>query len=133
KHNSSVAAYTRTQPTLGATWTRTRLETIQDQLRYFLAYGDVPDGDIEQVAYAVDEKAVREVGLYACDDSELRVIEVALRIDWPLGAELTLRAPTISGGLPGWDERQAPEVKVVGRRFARAAKELGLLPTKWRV
>ena len=131
-HNSSVATYSKAQARPKPTWTGTRLETIQDQIRYLLAYGDVSDGDIEQVAHAVSEKAVQEVGLYAWDDSELRIIEVDLRIDWLLGAALTLRAPNISGGLSGWDEKQAPEVKVAGRRFANTAMDLGL-STNWRV
>ncbi|MBV9011133.1 MAG: hypothetical protein JO281_23055 [Pseudonocardiales bacterium] len=113
------------------TWTETRLETIQDQFRYLLTYGGINEGDIDKIVHGVSEKAIQAVGIYGCDRSGLRVIEVELRVDWALSAELTLTVPTITSGLSGWDGKQAPEVKVAGRRFATAAKELGLSKSYW--
>jgi hypothetical protein len=112
------------------TWTQTRLETIQDQFRYFMTYGNVEPGPIDDVVYGVGEKAVQAVGLYACDSSGLRVIEVRLSVDWELSAKLSLSIPTL-GGLTGWDSTQAPEVKVAGRRFAEAAERLQLNISFW--
>lgn len=113
------------------TWTQTRLETIQDQFRYLLTYADVSQNDIDKIVGAVGDKAVQAVGLYGSDSSRLRVIEVELRVDWELNAELTLTVPTITGGLSGWDGAQAPEVRVAGRRFADTARELGLSTNWW--
>jgi hypothetical protein len=113
------------------TWTQTRLETIQDQFRYLLTYGNVSDKHIDRVVDGVSKKAVQAVGLFGCDNSGLRVIEVELRVDWALSAELTLRVPKITGGLSGWDGKQAPEVKVAGRRFANTAQELRLATNYW--
>jgi hypothetical protein len=113
------------------TWAQTRVETIQDQFRYLLTYANVSDSYIDRVVYGVGEKVVLAVGLYGYDHSGLRVIEVELRIDWTLNAELTLSVPTITGGLSGWDGKQAPEVKVAGRRFADTAKEMGLSTNFW--
>jgi hypothetical protein len=113
------------------TWTQTRLETIQDQFRYLLTYANVSDARIDRVVDAVGEKAIQAVGLYGCDWSNLRIIEVELRVDWALSAELTLKIPTITGGLSGWDGKQAPEVRVAGRRFADTARDLGLVTNFW--
>ena len=113
------------------TWTQTRLETIQDQFRYFMTYGDIDEALVDDVVYAVGEKAIEAVGLYGRDSSELRVIEVQLRVDWKLNAELSLTIPTLDGGLTGWDSTQAPEVKVAGRRFAEAARRLQLKTHFW--
>jgi hypothetical protein len=85
----------------------------------------------ENIAYAVGERVVQAVGIYGSDDSGVRIIEVELRIDWTLNAELTLSVPTITGGLSGWDGKQAPEVKVAGRRFANAVREMGLSTHIW--
>jgi hypothetical protein len=117
--------------TYSYTWVQTRAETIQDQFRYLLTYGDVCDADIEELVYGVSEKVVQAVGLYGYDASGLRVIEVELRVNWALSAELTLTVPTITSGLSGWDGKQAPEVKIAGRRFANTARELGLTSNYW--
>lgn len=114
------------------TWTHTRLETIQDQFRYFMTYGNVDDGYVEKVVYGIGEKAIQAVGLFACDSSGLRVIEAELRVDWELSAKLSLSIPNISSsGLTGWDGTQAPEIKVAGRRFAQTAERLQLAINFW--
>lgn len=113
------------------TWTQTRLETIQDQFRYLLDYGNVNYGNVDNIIAAVGMKAIEAIGIYACDKSGLRVIEVELRVDWARSAELSLTVPNISGGLSGWDGKQAPEVKVAGRRFAQAVESMGLSASRW--
>ncbi len=113
------------------TWTQTRLETIQDQYRYFMMYGGIAPKYIDKVTYAVGEKAIETVGLYAYEPSGLRVIEAQLTVDWKLSAELSLTIPTLKGGLSGWDDRTAPEVKVAGRRFQEAAERLQLKINYW--
>lgn len=112
------------------TWTQTRLETIQDQFRYFMTYGSVDESSIDGVVYAVGEKVVQGVGLFASDSSELRVIEAELSVDWDMSAKLSLSVPTIASPT-GWDETQAPEVKVAGRRFAQTAERLQLEVRHW--
>jgi hypothetical protein len=114
------------------TWTQTRLETIQDQFRYFMTYGNVAEASVDKVVYGVGEKVIEAVGLYACDSSDLRVIEAELKVDWDLNATLSLSVPTITSGLSGWgDGKQAPELKVAGRRFAQTAERLQLKVRYW--
>lgn len=113
------------------TWTQTRIETIQDQFRYLLIYGDIGETHIDRVMSAIGEKAIEAIGLYGKDSSGLRVIEIELQVDWARNAELTLTTPIITGGLPGWDSTQAPEVRVAGRRFAETVKSLGLSIGWW--
>lgn len=113
------------------TWTQTRLETVQDQFRYFLTYANFNRDYIDNIVYGVGEKVVQAVGMYGCDSSGLRVIEVELRVDWELSAKLTLTAPVITSGLSGWDGTQAPEVKVAGRRFATTVEEMALSTNFW--
>jgi hypothetical protein len=112
------------------TWTHTRLETIQDQFRYFMTYGNVDESYVDKVVYAVGEKAVQAVGLYGRESSGPRVIEVELRVDWDLSAKLTLSIPNISSPT-GWVGTQAPEIKVAGRRFAQTAERLQLDTSFW--
>ena len=113
------------------TWTHTRLESIQDQFRYFMAYGGIGERDIDDVVYGVGEKVVQAVGIHGCNSAGFRVIEAELSVDWELSATLSLSIPKISSGLTGWDDTQSPEVKVVGRRFAQAAERLQLTVSYW--
>jgi hypothetical protein len=113
------------------TWTQTRIETIQDQFRYLLIYGGIGEDHIERVLSALAEKAIVAVGLYGKDSSQLRVVEIELQVNWSLNAELTLTAPKISDGLPGWDGKQAPEVRVAGKRFAETVNNLALSVGWW--
>lgn len=113
------------------TWTQTRLETIQDQFRYFMTYGNIRSSYMEDIVYAVGEKAVEAVGIYGTDASGMRVIEAQLCVDWERSSTLSLTVPTLTSGMSGWDERQAPEVKLVGRRFAEAADRLQLKTNFW--
>lgn len=113
------------------TWTQTRLETIQDQFRYFMTYGGIRSVYIDSVIYGVGEKAVEAVGIYGTDATALRVIEAQLKVDWERSATLSVTVPTLSGGMSGWDERQTPEVKQVGRRFADAADRLQATVSFW--
>jgi hypothetical protein len=114
------------------TWTQTRLDTIQDQFRYFMTYGNIAEQSVDKVVYGVGEKVVEAVGLYACDSSQLKVIEAELKVDWDRNATLSLSVPTITSGLSGWgDGKQAPEIKVAGRRFAQTAERLQLGVRFW--
>ena len=113
------------------TWTQNRLETVQDQFRYLLMYGDVSEADIDKALYGVGLKVVQGIGIFGTDASGMRVAEVELRVDWNVNAQLTLTVPTIVGGLPGWKERQAPEIRVAGRRFAEVSRNLGLQTNYW--
>jgi hypothetical protein len=116
------------------TWTQARLETIQDQFRFFLTYGAVAEAVIDKLVAAVGEKTIEAVGLYAyrtTGGKQKRVVEVELRVDWAHSAKLTLTMPTITGGLSGWDGKQAPEVKIAGRRFVEAANEMKLEKNYW--
>lgn len=113
------------------TWTQTRLESIQDQFRYLLMHAGLADTYIDKIVSGVGEEAIQAIGVYGYDGTGLRVIETELRIDWSANAKLTLSMPTITGGLSGWDGKQAPETKVAGRRFAAAAAELRLSTNVW--
>jgi hypothetical protein len=120
----SISTYTYT-------WTRTRLETIQDQFHYLLTYAGFSGISIDEITDGVGEEAIDAVGIYGCNRSGLRVIEVELRIDWALSSRLKLTVPTIPDELSGWDGKQAPEIKVAGRRFSEAVESLGLSTNCW--
>ena len=111
--------------------TRTRLETIQEQVRYLLLYGGIDEADIDTLLVGVEKSQVEAIGVFAKDNSRSRIVEVELAIDWDVSAELTLSVPDIMGDLPGWRDRQAPEIRVVGKRFAEVVKRLGLKTSYW--
>lgn len=113
------------------TWTQTRLESIQDQFRFLMLYGGVPEGKADKILDAIGEKAVEAVGIYGCNASGLRVAEVELRVDWAVNSKLTLTYPTIFSGLPGWTDKETPEIRVAGRRFATLVKQQGLKASHW--
>lgn len=113
------------------TWTQTRLEAVQDQFRHLLQYANIGDATIDKVVDAVGKKVVGSVGIYACDKTDHRVIEVELRVNWGTHAELTLQVPEIRSGLPGWLGHQSPEVRVAGHRFADVVREQGFAVYWW--
>lgn len=97
-----------------------------------MTYGNITESSVDKVVYGVGEKVIEAVGLYACDSSGLKVIEAELKVDWDLSATLSLSVPTITSGLSGWgDGKQAPEIKVAGRRFAQTAERLQLKVRFW--
>lgn len=113
------------------TWTQTRLETIQDQFHSLFLYGGISQKAIDRVLQAVGNKDIDGAAIYGTDSSQKRVVEVELRVDWSISGRLTLTVPTIVGGLPGWQEKEAPEVRVAGSRFAQVAKSLSLKTSYW--
>jgi hypothetical protein len=113
------------------TWTQTRLESIQDQFRYLLLYADISESHVDRVADGVAEEAIEAVGVYACDATGLRVVEVELKVDWSDHARLTLETPFIVSGLPGWKDHETPEMRVAGRRFAETVQEQELTTGWW--
>jgi hypothetical protein len=113
------------------TWTQTRLESIQDQFRFLLMYANIDESYIDKVVVAIAEKAVLSIGVYGCDSSGLKVVEMELRVDWTDHAQLTLETPFIVGGLPGWNDHESPELRVAGRRFAEAVRERDLTNGWW--
>jgi hypothetical protein len=113
-------------------WSYTRLETIQAQFGHFMTYGEsIVESSVFEVVRAVGEKAIKAIGLFACDESGLRVMEVELSVDWKQSAMLAHSTSAITSGLSGWDGTQSPEVKIAGRRFEQAAKRLGLNISYW--
>ena len=113
-------------------WSSTRLETIQAQFGHFMTYGgSIVESSISEVVRAVGEKAIKAIGLFACDESGLRVMEAELSVDWEESAMLAPSTSAITSGLGGWDGTQSPEVKVAGRRFEQAVKRLGLNISYW--
>ena len=113
------------------TWTQTRLESIQDQFRYLLMYADISENKIDEVVEAIGEKAIASVGVYGCDSTGERVIEVALKVDWSDHSRLTVETPFIVSNLPGWKDRETPEMRVAGRRFAETVKADSLTIGWW--
>jgi hypothetical protein len=113
------------------TWTQTRLETIQDQVRYLFLYGGVAEANADKIIEAVGEKVVAAVAIYGRNAAGRRVAEVELRVDWGLHAKLTLVNAIIVSGLPGWTDKETPEVHVAGRRFAILVREANLEARYW--
>lgn len=120
-----------TPKTFTYTWTQTRLETIQDQYRFLLLYGGVAKAKADKIVEAVGKKVVAAVGIYGLNASGRRVAEVELRVNWDVSAKLTLTYPTIFSGLPGWTDKETPEIQVAGRRFAMLVREASLKTGHW--
>ncbi len=121
----------REYDTSSQTWTQTRAEMIQRQFRYLMFYGGASASRLDLLIEAVQHKVVQAVCVYGHDDSGERILEVELRVDWMRSALLEMSIPRIAAGLSGWDELQAPEIRVAGRRFASAATELRLSTGSW--
>ncbi|MDQ7907647.1 hypothetical protein RB614_24295 [Phytohabitans sp. ZYX-F-186] len=113
------------------TWTQTRLETVQDQFRYLLVYGSVDESKADKLLLGIHRQEFEAVGIFGTNASGQRVVEVELEVDWERHGLLTLSVPTLVGELPGWQERQAPEIRVAGRRFAEVVKLLELTTSFW--
>jgi hypothetical protein len=113
------------------TWTKTRLEAIQDQVHKLLLYAGIPGNHIETVLKGVEAQDFCAVAVYGKDADGLRIVEVVLTMDWSAHQKLTLVVPNIIGDLPGWQEDEAPEVRVAGYRFAEVVKKLELSTWFW--
>jgi hypothetical protein len=113
------------------TWTQTRLETIQDQVRFLCLYGSVAEAKAEKIIEAVGKKVIAAVAIYGRNAAGRRVAEVELRVDWKLHEKLTLTNAIIVSGLPGWTDKETPEIRVAGKRFATLVREANLEARYW--
>jgi hypothetical protein len=111
-----------------STWTRT--EAVQDQFIMFLQYAAISDDQIERIVRGVQNKWLEAVGVYLVNGDGKRFLEIEIQVDWALHSDLIAVTPTITTDLPGWKERTAPEVRVLGHRFGVRARELGK-PTRF--
>lgn len=122
--NARTATFTHT-------WTNTRLETIQEQFHKLLLYGGIRPAAIDRLLTAVANNHVTAIAVFGTDASKKRVVEVVLQVDWDVSARLTLVTPNLESGLPGWQDGEAPEIRVAGYRFAEVVKALELKTSFW--
>jgi len=111
--------------------TRTRTEAVVDQFDIFLQYAGVNEASRTKVLNAVQQRWLEKVGVYLTDDAGKRVLEVAVGIDWAAHADYAAISPYINTDLPGWESGAAPEIRTLGHRFGKKARESGQTPRHW--
>ncbi|MET8866246.1 hypothetical protein ABZW11_25200 [Nonomuraea sp. NPDC004580] len=117
--------------TYSYTSTRSRTEAVVDQFDLFLRYTGLRDASRVKVLDAVEKKWLDKVGVYLVDYNQKRILEVSLSINWELHAQFAAISPRVSTDLPGWDSGAAPEIRVLGHRFGKKAREHGQTPHYW--
>ncbi|MEU0881455.1 hypothetical protein ABZ345_22815 [Lentzea sp. NPDC005914] len=117
--------------TYSYTVTRTRTEAVVDQFAIFLQYAGVSDASRTRTLHAVDQRWLERVAVYLVDSAGLRVLEVAVGIDWTAHSDFAAISPQISTDLPGWEQGAAPEIRALGHRFGAKASALGQTPRLW--
>ena len=107
---------------------RTRTEAVTDQVRMFLQYAGVKSDDVEKLVSAVEAKWLKAVGVFLTDKNGERIYEAEVSIDWVAHSRYVRLSPTIRTDLPGWENGASPEIRTIGHRFGKKAREIGQDP-----
>lgn len=113
------------------TYTKPRIEVIEDHFELFIRCSEMKEEEVEKFLLSVKNHELEAVGVYIMDDG-CRIAEVEFEIDWDEHIELT----HISGDFfdvdnPGWKDGVAPEAYVAVSRLVKAAKEQNLKVRSW--
>lgn len=106
------------------TYTRLRLDVIQDQFDLMLRYASVDKERRGKILSRISEQKVQEIGLYIVDEGYL-FAQVSLAVDWDMHTNIVnVLGPDFDINRPGWEEGVCPEVDVAAHRIANVAKDM---------
>lgn len=108
------------------TYTKSRINVIEDNFELFLRCANMDDDEVERILCAVEKHELSAIGIYIMEN-DLRIAEVSFNIDW----DEHLRLEAICGDLfdtdlPGWKDGVAPEAYVAASRLVKFAKQQSL-------
>lgn len=113
------------------TYTKPRIDVIEDHFELFIRCSGMDDNSIEKFLLSVRKHELKAVAIFIVED-ECRVAEVEFEIDWEEHIELThISGNIFDVDLPGWRDGVAPEAYVAVSRLVRAAKERDLKVSSW--
>lgn len=105
------------------TYTKSRINVIEDHFELFLRCGNMNDEEVEKILCAVEKHELSAVGIYIVENN-YRIAEVRFEIDWDEHLELeTICGNLFDTDLPGWKDGVAPEAYVAVSRLVKFAKE----------
>ena len=108
------------------TYTKSRINVIEDHFELFLRCGNIKDEEVEKILDAVEQHELNAVGIYIAED-KFRIAEVKFEIDWNEYLEIeTICGDLFDTDLPGWKDGVAPEAYVAVSRLVKFAKEHSL-------
>lgn len=108
------------------TYTKSRINVIEDHFELFLRCANMNDEEVEKMLCAVGKHELSAVGVYIMEN-EYRIAEVRFEIDWNEHLELeTICGDLFDTDLPGWKDGVAPEAYVAVSRLVKFAKEQNL-------
>ncbi len=113
------------------TYTKPRIDVLEDHFEMFLRCAGMNDKDVEKFLHAVEHHELQAVGVYI-EEENYRIAEVEFEVDWNTHVELTRISGNIfDTDLPGWKDGVAPEAYVAVSRLAKAAKAQNLKLRSW--
>lgn len=125
-----MSVYTSTS-TCTSTFTRTRLDVLDDHFELFLRCSNMEDSDVEKMLLSVEKHELDAVGIYL-QEGEYRISEVEFCIDWDKHIEMVrLSGELFDTDIGGWKEGVAPEAYIPVQRLVQLAKERKLKVRSW--
>lgn len=113
------------------TYTKARIDVIEDHFELFLRCAGMDDDTVEKFLCSVEKQEIDEVGVFIVQES-YRVAEVAFNVNWHTHMELVrLNGDIFDTELPGWDKGTSPEAYVAVGRLVKEAKRLNLDIQSW--
>lgn len=113
------------------TYTRTRIDVIDDHLEMFLTCAEMSNSDIKGILEAAANKELSAVGIYIEKDG-FRFAEVEFKIDWDEHQKMVgVYGEYIDTDQPGWKDGIAPEAYIAAQHLVKLAKELETNVRSW--
>lgn len=125
-----MAVYTKTS-TFTKSYTRTRIDVLDDHFELFLRCSNMKDADVDKMLLAVERQELDAVGIYL-QEGNYRISEVEFSIDWEKHNEMVrLSGELFDTDIGGWKNGVAPEAYISVQKLVQLAKERKLKINSW--
>ena len=113
------------------TYTKARIEVIEDHFQLFLKYGGMSNTEIDKLTEAVSNQELEAVGIYAIENGE-RVLEVEFLVNWEVHNQIVSSSGKMfNTQIDGWEDGLAPEATLAVRRLVRKARNNNWKISSW--
>jgi len=117
--------------TLSNSYTKSRIEVLNDHFEMFLRCSDLSDSDVEKLLESADKQEISAVGIYI-EEKNYRIAEVEFAIDWLKHNDLVkTRGKVFDTDLAGWKNGIAPEAYISAQRLVNYAKQMRAPVRSW--
>jgi len=112
-------------------YTRIRIDVINNHFEMFLRCSDFSDHDVDLFLEAVENKELCAIGIYIVD-AGYRIAEVEFEIDWDEHQQMIeTYGYYLDTDIPGWKNGISPEAYVPAQRLVKFAKKEKKVVHSW--